>query len=182
MKKLSQYLNYLILLSIAIYAIVYFLNSNRDSKGETAEASHAQDPVEVDRVVNKFMKQTADQTLRDQVATQMAIKKQMTKSIVIEKPLKEKEEKNEDMPAEKQIWRADRSESPSEQIRLDLYNRDLQKQMDEQEKKEYARQYIENARQAGYHLELSKDLKVIRVTPIRKPSQDEDIFETSPED
>lgn len=182
MKNLSKYLNYLIISILVFYGIFYFFQSQfKTQQRDSASQKGPSKAVDVDSIVNKFMKQTADQTIHDQYNTQMAIKKQMNQPIKITKS--DNEVHPEDIPAEKQIHHVDHtSESPAEIVRQELFEKEMQLKSDQQERQEYARQYIENARRGGYHLVLSEDLKVISVTPIRKPSQDDDSVESFPAD
>lgn len=184
MKKLSKYLNYMIVSILLSFGIFYLYSEYKlPFQLNTGSIVQKTKPVDVDQIVNKFMKQTAEQTLHEQFVSRMALKKQLTKSLNIKKP--ESEKRPQDISAEGPKLGAedqDQNATPAEVIRNNVYQKELQKKLEEQEKQEYARQYIENARQQGYHLVLSPDLKVISVTPIRKPSQDEDSDESFPSD
>ncbi|MFZ3230402.1 MAG: hypothetical protein WA160_09365 [Pseudobdellovibrio sp.] len=179
MKKLSRYLNYLILAVVFVYGIFYFTDFKKIIfKREIATVENKKPAADVDEVVNKYIKQTANQILRDQLDTQIAVKRQLNKPMKINNTA---EINPEDIPAEQQIVKESQlkdamqsdGSGKSEQF-------EAQRKQDELDKKEYARQYIENARKEGYHVVLSADLKVISVTPIRKPSQDSDSNELFP--
>ncbi len=180
MKKLSKYLNYSIVAIALMYGLFYLQSKNSFFSPEKEISADNRSKVDVDQVVNKFMRQTAEQSVHDQLAAEQALKKQLGKPLPVKKV--EADIKYEDIPLERQIWKEDRSATPAEVIQSEVFDREMQKKIDENDRKEYARQYIENARQAGYHLVLSPDLKVLSVTPIRKPSQDEDSVDSFPAD
>lgn len=182
MKKLSQYLNYLILAVIVGFVAVYFVDIKKIfAKREVASASESKPNVNVEEVVNKYMKQTATQMLREQVESELAIRRQLNQPVVIKKTEPVAEINPEDIPAEQQIWKDNKLKGMANESKKSQqeYDENLKKQ-EEQEKKEFARQYIENARKDGYHVVLSPDLKVLSVTPIRQPSQTNDSTESFP--
>lgn len=177
MKKLSQYLNFLICAVVLGYGVFYFL-SVKKSERKVAATEQNKPQVNVDDVVNKYIKQTADQILRDQVRSQQNIRQQLSKPIVINK---EPEINPQDIPVEQQIWKDKRLDQlNAEAKKAEQLSIAEQKRQEELDKKEFARQYIENARKDGYHVVLSPDLQVLSVTPIRKPSQTSDTVETFP--
>jgi hypothetical protein len=60
--------------------------------------------------------------------------------------------------------------SPDEVIQGSLQDQQRQKTYDQIYRKEFARQFIENARQHGYNVKLNDDMVVISVTPIVNPT------------
>src|SRR5690606_35044502 len=73
-------------------------------------------------------------------------------------------------------------ESPNAVIQGQMYDQEKQKTYEDEYKKEYARQFVENARLNGYAITLDSNYTVIRVMPIRKPSQESTkIFNSSGE-
>ncbi len=66
-----------------------------------------------------------------------------------------------------------------EQIQADLFEAQQNDEYSEAYKKEYARQFVENARKAGYLIKLSDDYKVISVKQIRKPADSYELFNKS---
>lgn len=62
--------------------------------------------------------------------------------------------------------------SPDDVVQKELFNAEQAAQYSQAYKEEYARQFVENARRGGYRIKLSEDLmRVISVTPIRRPGQ-----------
>lgn len=178
MKKLSQYLNFLICAVVLGFGVFYFLSAKKSERNLAASAEQNKPQVNVDDVVNKYIKQTADQILRDQVRSQQNIRQQLSKPIVVNKA---PEVNPQDIPVEQQIWKDKRlNQLNAEAQKAEQQSIEEQKRQEELDKKEFARQYIENARKDGYHVVLSPDLQVLSVTPIRKPSQTSDTVETFP--
>ena len=177
MKKLNQYLNYLILTAVTVFAILYFFNTNL-LRPNTLQPAKVTD---IDQVVNKFLKQTSEQTRKDEIAFKSALEKQLNKPLNIKKDYTEK--KSEYISENTQGFQNEALNiTPSETIQTEIYQKELEKQQDEINKKEYAKQFIENARKSGFHLVLSEDNKVLSVTPIRKPSQNDESTELFPAD
>ena len=177
MKKLNQYLNYLILTAVTIFAILYFFNT-------TSLRTIAPQPTkitDVDQVVNKFLKQTSEQTRKDEIAFKFALEKQMNRPLNIKKENTEKKPEDNSEYFEKAQGDVTNI-TPSETIQTQIYQKDIEKQQNEISKKEYARQFIENARKSGFHLVLSEDNKVLSVTPIRKPTQSDESTDSFPAD
>jgi len=67
--------------------------------------------------------------------------------------------------------------NPHELIQTELFQQEQLQNYSEEYKREYARQFVENAKKAGYRLILNDQYKVISVTPIRKPAQDFKLFD-----
>lgn len=65
-----------------------------------------------------------------------------------------------------------------EQVQADLFESQQLQEYSDEYKKEYARQFIENARKAGYIIRLNDDYKVIFVRPIRKPAENFELFQS----
>lgn len=65
-----------------------------------------------------------------------------------------------------------------EQVQADLFEAQQSAEYSEAYKREYARQFVENARKAGYIIKLNDDYKVISVKPIRKPADSYELFKS----
>ena len=180
MRKLSKYLNYLIVIILLSYGLFYLYKANDVIKLSKSAGASGTSQIDIDRVVNKFMKQTSQQSTEELWNSKLAVSRQLTKPLNIKK--NEFEIKPEDIPADRQIWKDDQYASPSDVISNELFQQELQKKLEAQEKLDYAREFIDNARRNGFHIELSPDLNVIRVTPIRRPSQNDDSVDSFPAD
>ena len=173
MKNTHKLLNFLIFILVAGYAVFLFFykNQNASKKNTTQIADFSS--TDVDKVVNKYLKQTTDQMVKEQMATSQALKKAAAESIKSTKPLITTQ-----IPLEQQIHKASETEATPRQEMSFKVNQEIQnKKLEEVDRQEYARQFIENARKGGYHIELNEDLEVKSVTPIRKPSQEIDTGE-----
>lgn len=141
---------------------------------------------DLDSIVNKHIRSTKDEALRTQIMAEKSMIETRKKLAELEQQKKIKQDKEAvSIPIDRQIRKEGASEaetSPADIINAKIYEKNQQDEMDAAEKKEYARQWIQNARKAGYHLELSSDLEVIKYTPIRKPSQQDDSAESYPSD
>ena len=177
MKNLNRYLNYLILALVSVYAVIYF----SAAKVRSTAVPKPAEITDIDQVVNKFLKQTSEQTRKDEMAFRLALEKQLKKPLNIKKETREKKP-DDSVENQQNLSEAAASITPSEVIQTGIYRREIEKQQEELDKKEYARQFVENARKSGFHLVLSEDNKVISVTPIRKPSQTDESSELFPAD
>lgn len=80
-----------------------------------------------------------------------------------------------------ELGRGERREeysSPHDVVQKEIFENQQKEEYSQAYREEYARQFVENARRGGYKVMLSEDLtRVISVTPIRRPSQNQmDIF------
>lgn len=72
--------------------------------------------------------------------------------------------------------------TPDEMIQRDLFESQQTQEYSQAYREEYARQFVENARRGGYKVILSEDLtRVISVQPIRRPSENMDLFQSNGE-
>jgi hypothetical protein len=62
-------------------------------------------------------------------------------------------------------------QTPHEVVQGEIFNEQQRDEYTDAYKKEYARQFVENARRGGYDVKLSDDFKVLSVRPLRRPSQ-----------
>lgn len=162
---------------VSAYAVIYFIGP----KLKSPVVSKPAEVTDIDQVVNKFLKQTSEQTRKDEMAFRSALEKQLKKPLNIKKETTEK--RPDDASVSQQSLNDEAAGiTPSEVIQSGIHQKELEKQQEELSKKEYARQFIENARKSGFHLVLSDDNKVISVTPIRKPSQNDESTELFPAD
>ena len=63
---------------------------------------------------------------------------------------------------------------PDFQVQQDLYENQMMNQYDQAYREEYKKQFIENARRAGYQVKLGPDNKVMSVKPLKKPASIQD--------
>ncbi len=186
MKKLSEILNYL--LAVLVIAIVgsffYFKNSDNIVAEVKSKTEHDLSVKEQDDVVNKYLKETNQSVLLDKAKADRFLIEAKAQIAKQEKANREKQDReNEKIPIERQIWKETKNsdaQSPAEIVNSKINDKKFKSQADEIDKKAYAREWIENARKGGYHIELNENLEVIKSIPIRKPSQDNDDVEFDP--
>lgn len=65
---------------------------------------------------------------------------------------------------------------PDQQIQTELFEAQQLEAYSEEYKKEYARQFVENARRAGYLIQLTSDYKVRSVQKLRQPAENFQMF------
>ncbi|HWU43579.1 MAG TPA: hypothetical protein VN132_09080 [Bdellovibrio sp.] len=82
-----------------------------------------------------------------------------------------------------ELGRGERKEdpilNPNDVVQKEIFNKQQAEEYSQAYKREYARQFIENARRGGYKVILSEDFRVLSVTPIRHPSQNESIMNSN---
>lgn len=199
MSEVNKLLNYLIVLSLVGVAGVYFYFDHKPASSEAAPVKSgltAAEREKVDQTVNKYLQAASNEAklneLRVQRELQLARKKLEEEKI---KQIQAAEMKSAEIPIDQQIYKRSAEITPAEVTPQPVaqvapkksnetsFDQEIDpKSMTPEQKKEYARQYIENARKGGYAIELSNDLEVIKVTPIRKPSQQSDAIQTYPVD
>ncbi len=176
MGKLNSLLNLLIAFVVIVIAggIFYFKAKPAVDSNGVKLSTH-----EVDKVVNKYMQQASVETLRQKLLTDRALEKSRQKIAELNEKNRLRQQKElENIPAEKQIWKESDVQAMAQPQAAPPPANDGE--MSEAEKKEYARQYIENARRGGYAIELNDNMEVIKWTPLRKPSQQDDSYEPLP--
>lgn len=194
MKTLNELLNYLIFLSVlALAGSFFYFNDGKKTFFPTSKTNNTNEKDKlVDKVVNKYIQQTNQQNSINQIKLDRALLEARKKILAASELAREKEDlKNQKIPIEKQIISeaelqkqvAANPELLAQPVSTKKSGREVEldvSKMTAEEKDEYARQYIENARKGGYQIELSEDLEVIKATPIRKPSQQPDTVDTDP--
>lgn len=184
MRKLNSLLNLLIFtLVIVLGGAFFYLKNSKEPRTPAAKTSELTSQ-ELDQIVNKYIKTTNQEALKTKIMAEKFMIETRKKLAEIERQKRMKQDKeNAEIPRDRQISKdADEISRPADVLLSKLNDKKMQEQQEEYEKQEYARQWILNARKAGYLLELSPDLEVIRYTPIRKPSQQDDSTESTPSD
>lgn len=179
MKSLNSILNFVIFSACLALGVGYYY-LKIEPKKTVVEIEQKISVEQMDALVNKHLKKTIQQEQLARALNQKTInelKEDLSESEKLRRLKKDIE--NAKIPMNKQIWKESdfSSQSPEQKFGLDQVEKKSE-EMNEEEKREYARQWIENAKKGGYHLELSPDLQVIKYIPIRKPTQQEDSVET----
>jgi hypothetical protein len=186
-KWINKFLNYILFFTVAISVGVfgYIYYSQKEKKRIEQEKKIASQQPSAEELVNKYLKQGSVELQQQQIESMAKIKS----NLIDEKKNKVvvKEIPPDQIPIEMQIAK-DKSNSSEQSLTEEFNQKYFQSQVDqvadEQARKEYAKEFIENARKNGYHITLSEDLQVTSVKPIRKPTNqqndDSDVFESQP--
>lgn len=187
MRKLSRFLNFVIIALIFVIGVgAFYLKSQPESQiakpiAKSLTKSHLSQQ-DLDNIVNMHIKKTVFEAQKTKMITEKSAAETQKMLIELERLKKIQEQKEiADIPLDRQIWKNDQN-LPLQSSETVLEGENQISKMNEEEKKEYARQWKENALKEGYLLELSPDLEVIRFTPIRKPSLLDDSVESYPSD
>jgi len=183
-KKDKSYLLALVLLLLSgFFILLFILPDGKKSESLKPNAAHSK---EYEERVNKHLFKTAQDIELSHEKMQIEMNDLANKGIGPQALPKEDVHKldfSADPRAEalmRELGRGSReSTGPSnadEQVQADLFQEEQSREYSEAYKKEYARQFVENARKAGYLIKLSDDYKVISVRPIRKPAENYELF------
>lgn len=168
MKKINKLLNILLLLIAVIAGAAFFVMQNRDVSNPVSSKTVKKigAPSEkVDEVVNKYMKQVQLDAIKQDIQMQKVMIDTKYKLSELERKKKlEQEKADAQVPLEKQIWKE--SDFKKEENSKTTQASNSSGAMTPEEKEEYKRQFIENARRDGVLIELSDDLEVIRAVPL----------------
>lgn len=152
--------------------LVVLLVTKRKPHSEAHLSSVAQPEINIDSKINEYMQEVQRKRTSDELHTMGRLQRNIDLN---SRPSIEETDPSS-IPRERQIWKDD---SASQETQMDviyrrIYEEESAKRMTEQEKKDYAIEFIENARRSGYHIQLSMDLEVISVEPIRNPQNEYD--------
>jgi hypothetical protein len=183
-KKDRHHLLGLVLLLLSIFFMILFLLP--ETKKGDGKASQAAKSNEFESRVNKHLFKTSQSMEMSRERMQLEADKLANLGIVPKAP-PEKEVQGPDFSMDpraesllKELGRdAKESTGPTnadETVQADLFESQQYQEYSEAYKKEYARQFVENARKAGYIIKLNDDYKVISVRPIRKPAENLELF------
>ncbi len=183
MKAIHKFLNLILFFAFSIFVgvsvFIYYKKT-----GEIQFASKAPSKVKLtpEELVNKYLKEGQEKVQTQQINSILTLK-----NTTPETAKKEKEIRIEDIPVDQQIAKNIKApeQSLTEKFDTQAYDEQLEGAQSAQAKKEYARQYIENARKAGYHITLNDQLEVVSMKAIRKPTSQTDkidTFESNPEE
>lgn len=185
-KEDKSYLLALALLLLSGFFLFLFLFSETETN--TSSSASRVDPKEFEFKVNNHLFNTSQSIEMSQEKMQMEINQLVSRGMNPKAPAKE-EVHHLDFsmdPRSEALLRelgreAKESTGPSnadEAVQTDLFESQQNQELSEAYKKEYARQFIENARRAGYIIKLNDNYKVISVVPIRKPAENMELFQS----
>jgi len=170
--------------TLSVFGYVFYFKSQSVVRAPSQAQKNPQ-AIDTEALVSKYMQETRLHLDAQKRATERAFIKGQLNAENPKIPIKETDPTK--IPTDKQIWSNKQKDAEylPDQINRKIMGEDEQRAQAEAEKKEYARQFIENARKDGYHIVLDDNLNVIKMLPIRKPSNNTsgpkyDQFETNP--
>jgi len=180
-KSLDNLMNYLIGLALLFNVAAYFYFKPK----KTSEVQYRQ-PTQseaVDKVVNKYLQLANEAKAIEKIRLDRASLEASKKIIADREQVKLKAEQDmvksqrivtqAEVTAMKNKYADNPNMMQKEQTEQPIGELDPSS-MSPEEKAEYRRQYIENAKAGGYLIELSDNFEIIKATKIRKPSQQSD--------
>ncbi|AGH94620.1 hypothetical protein [Pseudobdellovibrio exovorus] len=198
MKQISEFLNYIIALMVVVMAGAFYhfhtsskapseVNDLSSHQASKKPASQNLSSAEEDKIVNKYLQEASKELERQKMISDRNLREAQRKLAELERAKKLKEQKEiESIPLERQIWKEPQRETAVEILDGEISQLQQQIRTIDRQQKKAADDFVENARQEGYHVEVSDDMEVTNATPIRnrKPSQedDEDSIEVYPSD
>ena len=183
-KDKSHLLGLALLLLAGFFIFLFLLPDGKKSQGTMGAAQSK----EFEEKVNKHLFRTSQQIELSREKMEIEAAKIENQGLGTGKQKEEmhKLDFSADPRAEaliRELGRGDKeSNGPTnadEQVQADLFEAQQNEEYSEAYKKEYARQFVENARKAGYLIKLSDDYKVISVKQIRKPADSYELFNKS---
>lgn len=185
MKELNKFLNkalvIVVLVILAGFGYVKFQEQQGSKKLVTEVKSKGLTADEQDAIVNKHLQQTQTDDLKKRFGNASVEKAALAEIAKIKAEIDFKKQKEaEKLAQEKQVANPEPENfyaSPAELIRAQDYQREMEKKRQRAELEEYKRQFIENARRGGFEIEVNDNLDVIKATPIREPSGQNDSYD-----
>lgn len=190
MKQISEFLNYVIaLMVVVLVGAFYYINKNSEAQAVSQAQKTLQkktterSAVEEDKIVNKYLQEASRELMRQKAIADSNLRDAQRRLAELEKAKKLKEQKEiENIPLERQIWKEPARDASAEGLENEISQLQQQIKSLDQEQKRATDEFVENARQEGYYVEVSDDMEVTNATPIRKPSQEDDSIEVYPSD
>lgn len=149
-------------------------------QNQSVEQSSVKPPMDPQDLANKYLQQAQQNLATEELKASINIKKAIAESQQAATPPKVVETDPSKVPIEQQIWK-DQAEQMKAEVPLEQrFSQELnQKNSGEIDKQEYIRQFKENARKNGYEITVNDDLEVTSVTPIRKPQNSKNDYDSN---
>lgn len=184
MVGINKFLNIVIILGCVVMAFFFYrakVENDKSAKvqNQSVEQISVKPAMDPQDLANKYLQQAQQNLATEELKASINIKKAMTESRQAAQP-KVVETDPSKVSVEQQIWK-----DPTEQMKADVpleqrFSQELnQKNPGEIDKQEYIRQFKENARKNGYEITVNDDLEVTSVTPIRKPQNSKNDYDSN---
>lgn len=177
---INKFLNLVIILGCAVIGYILFqAKAGRDVSDKSAKQainqSSVRPQIDPQDLANRYLQQAQQNLITEKIKAEINIKKAIADS---QSPSSTKtvETDPSKVPIEQQIWKDPKVEIPLDQ----RFAEELApKNTGEIDKQEYIRQFKENARKNGYEITVNEELEVTSVTPIRKPQNSKNDFDSN---
>lgn len=180
MVGINKFLNLVIILGCAVIGYFFYqVKADRDASVKVANQALNQSSVkpqmDPQELANKYLQQAQQNLITEKIKAEINIKKAISDS-QNPPPVKTVETDPSKVSIEQQIWKDPQREKPLDQ----RYAEELApKNTGEIDKQEYIRQFKENARKNGYEITVNEELEVTSVTPIRKPQNSKNDYDSN---
>lgn len=180
MVGINKFLNLVIIFGCVVIAFFFYQAKVENEKSAQAqnhavEQSSVKPAMDPQDLANKYLQQAQQNLATEELKASINIKKAIAESQQATTQPKVVETDPSKVPIEQQIWK-EPDQKPLEQ----RFSEELsQKNPGEMDKQEYIRQFKENARKNGYEITVNDDLEVTSVTPIRKPQNSKNDYDSN---
>lgn len=179
MAGINKFLNIVIILGCVVMAFFFYQAKVENDKtarvaNQAVEQSSVKPALDPQDLANKYLQQAQQNLMTDKLKAEINIKKAIADSQRPDQP-KIVETDPSKVSVEQQIWKEKPVEAPAPSMTQEL----APKNPGEMDKQEYIRQFKENARRNGYEITVNDDLEVTSVTPIRKPQNSKNDYDTN---
>lgn len=178
---INKFLNLVIILGCAVIAFFFYqakVENDKSAKvqNQSVEQSSVKPAMDPQDLANKYLQQAQQNLATEELKASINIKKAIAESQQAATQPKVVETDPSKVSIEQQIWKDPQAQKPLEQRFAEEIN---QKNPGEMDKQEYIRQFKENARKNGYEITVNDDLEVTSVTPIRKPQNSKNDYDSN---
>ncbi|MES2802600.1 MAG: hypothetical protein V4654_08930 [Bdellovibrionota bacterium] len=184
MQGINKFLNLVIVLGCVVIGYIFFQAKTENDKSNRAqqqavEQSSVRPAMDPQDLANKYLQQAQQNLVTDKLKAEINIKKAILESQQVQNPNRIVETDPSKIPIEQQIWK-----DPTEQMRAEKpldqrFSEQLAPKNGELDKQEYIRQFKENARKNGYEITVNDELEVTSITPIRKPQNSKNDYDSN---
>lgn len=179
MAGVNKFLNLVIILGCVVMVFFFYqakIENDKSAKlaNQSVDQSSTKPALDPQDLANKYLQQAQQNLMTDKLKAEINIKKAIAESQQPGTP-KVVETDPSKVPIEQQIWKEKQPDKSAEQSIADL----TPKNAGEMDKQEYIRQFKENARKNGYEITVNDDLEVTSVTPIRKPQNSKNDYDSN---
>ncbi|AZZ35552.1 hypothetical protein CIK05_01625 [Bdellovibrio sp. qaytius] len=182
MQGLNKFLNLVIVFGCVVIGYFFYQAKTENDKSNRSQ-QHAVDQSSVrpdmdpQDLANKYLQQAQQNMATDKLKAEINIKKAIADTQKVGTTPKVIETDPSKVSAEQQIWK-DPANKPMDQ-RFSEQQINAPKNSGDLDKQEYIRQFKENARKNGYEISVNDELEVISVTPIRKPQNTKNDYDST---